>query len=93
MIEGEKRNLQQRQERLSASCARVSALMENCEVMITQAVSGLDTTIGGVSKFGARPVQSAERRHQPEDVIREGEEALTSMQSMVANITLRVKQA
>ena len=93
MIEGEKRNLQQRQERLSASCARVSALMDKCEAMITQAVSGFDTTIGGVSKFGPRPVQSAERRHQPEDVISEGEESLTSMQSMVANITLWVKQA
>jgi hypothetical protein len=93
MINDEKKNLQQRQERLSASCARVSALMDNCEALITQAVSGFDNTIGGVSKFVLRPAQPAERRRQPEDVIREGEEVLTGMQNMVEHITLVVKQA
>ena len=99
MIKDEKANLQQRQERMSASCARVSALIDSCEAMITQAVSGFESSIGGVSKFVPRPVQSAERRKQPEDVIGEGEAALTGMQRMVehivqrASITSVVKQA
>jgi hypothetical protein len=49
--------------------------------------SGRDITIGGYSK-----VQSAERRHQPEDAMREGEEALAG-NSMLERITVVVKQA
>jgi hypothetical protein len=93
MIKEAKENLQQQQERVAASCARVSALMDNCEAMTLQAVSVLDNTIGGGlnAKIISRTVhQSAERRQKPEDVIREGEEILTGMKSMVEQVAQRV---
>jgi hypothetical protein len=102
MIKEAKDNLQQQEERVAASCARVSALMDNCEAMTLQAVSVFNDTIGGGSnsKVIARTVhQSAERRHQPEDVIRQGEEALSGIKTTLeqiaqsANSTLLAKQA
>ena len=49
MIKEAKENLQQQQERVAASCARVSALMDNCKASALQAVSVLNNTIGGGS--------------------------------------------